>query len=295
MATHVEMVPIDKVTVLNSRTRNRKQHRGFVENIDAIGLKRPMTARRRPCPDGSYRYEVVCGEGRLEALKALGQTTVPVVLVDGSEADCLVMSLVENVARRSHRPIDLMQEIGSLRSRGHSDTEIAKRIGVTSSWVQMVGTLIEKGEEKLVAAVESGLVPISLAVEIARASDGEDQRVLTEAYADGRIKGKNVAAIRRLLDSRALRRKTVPDSAFGRSQPRKPLTADDLMRLYQREVEKHRILVRKAEFAQDRLLIVVQALRHLLADDNFVNLLKAEGLVTLPKLLDERIAGRATS
>jgi len=295
MATHVEMVPIDKVTVLNSRTRNRKQHRAFVENIDAIGLKRPMTARRRPCSDGSYRYEVVCGEGRLEALKALGQTTVPVVLVHGSEADCLVMSLVENVARRSHRPIDLMQEIGSLRGRGHNDAEIARRIGVTASWVQMVGTLIEKGEEKLVAAVESGLVPISLAVEIARASDGEDQRVLTEAYADGRIKGKNVAAIRRLLDSRARRRKTVPDSGFGRTQPKKSLTPDDLMRIYQREVEKHRILVRKAEFAQDRLLIVVQALRHLLADDNFVNLLKAEGLLTLPKLLDERISGRATA
>ncbi len=295
MTTHVEMVPIDRVTVLNPRTRNRKQHREIIENIDAIGLKRPMTARRKANGDGEFRYEVVCGEGRLEALKALGQTTVPVVLVDGTEADCLVMSLVENVARRSHRPIDLMQEIGNLRDRGYNDVEVANRIGVTPSWVQMVGTLIDKGEEKLVAGVESGLVPISMAVEIARAHDEDAQRVLTEAYAQGRIKGRNVAAIRRLLDSRSRRRKTISDGGFGRTHVRKPLTADDLMRLYQRDAEKHRSLVRKAEFAEDNLLIVVQAFKGLLADENFVNLLRAEGLMTLPKLLDDRIAGRAST
>jgi ParB family chromosome partitioning protein len=295
MARRVEMVPIEHLTVLNPRTRNRKQHRDIVDNIAEIGLKRPITVRRRASADGAARYEVVCGEGRLDAFRMLGQTLVPVVVVSGSEADCLVMSLVENVARRSHRPIDLIQEIGALRSRGYTDAEIGARIGVTASWVQMIGVLIEKGEERLVAAVESGLVPISFAVDIARAKDGEVQRVLTEAYAEGRIKGKGIGAVRRMLDQRVKRSKSVPDSGFGRNRQRKALTAEELMRLYQREAEKHRILVKKAEFAQDRLLFVVEALRRLLADENFVNVLQAEGLDTLPRSLDDRIAGRAAA
>jgi ParB family chromosome partitioning protein len=54
--------------------------------------------------------------------------------------------------------------------------------------------------------------------------------------------------------------------------------------------------VRKAEFTQQRLLFVVGALRQLFADENFINLLRAEGLASLPKYLAERVwrTGSAT-
>ena len=48
-------------------------------------------------------------------------------------------------------------------------------------------------------------------------------------------------------------------------------------------------MVKKAEFAQQRLLFIVGALRELLTDENFTNLLRAEGLDTLPKYLAERV------
>ena len=61
------------------------------------------------------------------------------------------------------------------------------------------------------------------------------------------------------------------------------------MRTYQREVERQRKMVLKAEHAHQRLLLVVQGLKKLFADEHFVNLLRAEGLDTLPKYLAERI------
>ncbi len=61
------------------------------------------------------------------------------------------------------------------------------------------------------------------------------------------------------------------------------------MRTYQREVERQRKMVLKAEHAHQRLLLVVQGLEKLFADEHFVNLLRAEGLGTLPKYLAERI------
>lgn len=67
------------------------------------------------------------------------------------------------------------------------------------------------------------------------------------------------------------------------------VTTSSLIRTYQREVERQKSMVRKAEFTQQRLLFVVGGLRQLLADENFVNLLRAEGLSTLPKYLAERV------
>ena len=69
------------------------------------------------------------------------------------------------------------------------------------------------------------------------------------------------------------------------------MTAADLMQVYQREAEKQRLLVKKSDFTQTRLLFVVEALKDLLANDGFINLLRAEGLATMPRALEARVAG----
>lgn len=67
------------------------------------------------------------------------------------------------------------------------------------------------------------------------------------------------------------------------------MTRSSLVRTYQKQVERQKQMVRKAEFAQQRWLFLVSALRQLLSDENFINLLRAEGLDTLPKQLSERV------
>ena len=286
----VEMIPIDDIRVLNPRSRNKRQHREIVENIRQIGLKRPITVNRRP-DTGQPRYDLVCGEGRLEAFRMLGETEIPATVIEATEEDCLVMSLVENIARRQHRPIDIMQEIGSLHERGYSEAQIAQKIGVTSEWVGMIANLLENGEERLVAAVETGLIPISFAVDIARADHAEVQNVLMDAYAAGKIKGKKLVKVRNMLDQRINRRRTIRDSGLGRKNPPRKIAAADLMRIYEREAEKQRILVKKSDYTQTKLLFIIEALKDLLTDDGFQNLLSIEGLDTMPKALTARITG----
>ena len=285
------MIPISRITVLNPRARNKRQHREIVNNIEAIGLKRPITVSRRP-GDGSPRYDLVCGEGRLEAFQMLGQNEIPAVVIEAAEAECLVMSLVENIARRQQRPIDLMEEIGSLHRRGYNDTEIAAKIGVTPSWVNMIVTLLERGENRLVAAVETGLIPISLAVDIARATTDEAQNLLIDAYESGQLRGKKLGAVRRMLDQRMKRNgRAAAVHGLGRRNAHRRITSTDLMQIYQREAEKQRILVKKSDFTQTRLLFIVEALRDLLSDDGFTTLLRAEQLETMPRALAMRISG----
>ena len=287
----IEMIPISRITVLNPRARNKRQHREIVNNIETIGLKRPITVSKHDGP-GGIRYDLVCGEGRLEAFQMLGQTEIPAVVIEASESECLVMSLVENIARRVQRPIDVMNEIGALRKRGYTEAEISRKIGITSGWVSMIVTLLERGEERLLSAVETGLIPISLAMEISRAESEEAQNLLLEAYETGKLRGKKLASVRRLLDLRMRgRSKSITVGKFGRKGSTRKLTASDLMQVYQREAEKQRLLVKKSDFTQTRLLFIVEAIKDLLTDDGFLTLLRAEGLETMPRALAMRIAG----
>ena len=201
------------------------------------------------------------------------------------------MSLVENIARRQHRPLELMQEIGSLHKRGHSDEEIAEKIGVTTTWVAMILNLLERGEERLISAVETGLIPVSFAVDIARASDAGMQDVLMEAYSSGQLKGKKLAAVRRLLERRTRHSKAMRENALGRKTPSRKVTPADLLRLYEREAAKQRLLVKKSDYTQTKLLFIVEALKELLSDEQFTTLLRAERLETMPRALMARISG----
>lgn len=65
-AQAVEMIPVDRITVINPRVRNKKIFNEIISNIGELGLKKPITVTRRADADGP-RYDLVCGQGRLEA------------------------------------------------------------------------------------------------------------------------------------------------------------------------------------------------------------------------------------
>lgn len=287
----VKTIPIDQIRFLNPRVRNRRNFQEIVQSIANVGLKRPITVSPRKCETDSASYDLVCGQGRIEAFTQLGQTEIPAIVIEAEESDCLVMSLVENCARRQHRAIDLLQDISTLRSRGYSDREIAPKIGVSVEYIHMIGSLLEKGEERLVTAVEAGILPLNMALEIAKSSDEDVQQALTQAYMEKKLRGKKLVAVRRIIEQRRRRGKQMHDSRFGRRDvTKRPLTSESIIRVYRQEADRQKLLVKKAEVTQSRLLFIVEAIRELRDDENFANLLRAESLDSMPAFLEQRIA-----
>src|SRR3546814_17865720 len=87
----------------------------------------------------------------------------------------------------------------------------------------------------------SDLLPITLAVEISRAGTAEAQDLLLDAYDSGKLRGKKLAAVRRLLDMRLRSgHKGLQSARLGRRGGKRKLTPSDLMETYQREAEKKR-------------------------------------------------------
>ena len=291
----VKTIPIDQIRFLNPRVRNRRNFQEIVQSIANVGLKRPITVSPRKSESDSANYDLVCGQGRIEAFIQLGQTEIPAIVIEAEESDCLVMSLVENCARRQHRAIDLLQDISTLRGRGYSDREIAPKIGVSVEYIHMIGTLLEKGEERLVTAVEAGILPLNMAIEIAKSSDEDVQQALTQAYTEKKLRGKKLVAVRRIIEQRRRRGKQIHDSRFGRRDgSKRPLTSESIMRVYRQEADRQKLLVKKAEVTQSRLLFIVEAIRELRDDENFANLLRAESLDSMPAFLEQRIIDGVT-
>lgn len=138
----IAMIEIASIEVLNPRSRNRRIFDELVDSIRVVGLKRPITIRRTPNGPG---YELVCGQGRMEAFAKLGQTHIPAMIIEATREECYVMSLVENMARRNLSPLELVREVGALRQRGYSNGQIAEKVGMSEEYVYSINLLLEKG------------------------------------------------------------------------------------------------------------------------------------------------------
>ncbi|WP_031237179.1 plasmid partitioning protein RepB C-terminal domain-containing protein [Asticcacaulis sp. AC460] len=281
----IQTIPIDRINVLNPRARNQKVFLNIAQNMKAVGLKRPITVT--PCKSRTpgKDYDLICGQGRLEAFIASGLAEIPAMIIEASEEQALVMSLVENLARRRHRSSDILQGIEVLRSKGYDASAIAKKTGLSWQVADGMLRLMDKGEERLLAAVESGQMPIYLAIRVAE-NPADEQKALQEAYDSKQLRGNRLLTVKKLIDTRRQQGKMFKSgSRSRRSSEGRPVSVNDLVKIFQKEVDRKRLLTRKADIVATRLVFVTNALRTLMRDEHFVTLLRAEGLSTLPKPL----------
>ncbi len=275
----VEMIPVQLIDVVNPRDRNRKAFREFVANIVAVGLKRPITVARRERARGT-RYDLVCGQGRLQAFETLGQSAIPAIVVAADTEDALLMSLVENIARSPYRPIEQMRDVAALKSKGYSEAAIAEKIGVSVEYTKGILHLLDSGEERLLRAVDAGQIPVSVAIDIAAGGQSELRNILQQAYEQNLLRGRKLVAAKRLLEQRRLKGKGLSNKRQRRPEQ---FTLADLLRTYEEDTERKRLLVRKADVTRECLTFIVEAFRQLRRDTAFMALLKAEGLSSIPK------------
>jgi ParB family chromosome partitioning protein len=286
-ASEIKLIAVDRINILNPRIRNKKNFQDIAINITQVGLKRPITVTL--CKSGAVDkdYDLICGQGRVEAFMACGQTHIPAIVINADEEQSLIMSLVENLARRQHQVADLLRGIEILQKQGYNARTIATKTGLASEYVQGILNLMAHGEERLLIAVECGQMPISLAIRIAESPEDE-QRVLKEVYDSKQLRGNRFLLAKKLIDRRRHFGKTIK-GAIGHKTYKsdRSLSPQDVLKVYQREVDRKRLLVRKSDVASNCLMFVVEAMHQLLNDENFNNLLRAEELFTLPKPLVE--------
>ncbi len=274
-------IPIAEIHIANPRHRDKLVFEKIVNNIDQVGLKKPITVSERGGPPDGPRYDLVCGQGRIEALLALGESTVPAIIVDAPKEEQFLMSLVENIARRPPGENDIVREIRALRERKYTSKQIASKLGLHFTYISEIVRLLEHDEIHLIRAVEAGRIPLTVAATIAKGDDKETQRVLAEAYESGELRGQRLLRVRRIINERYGRSR----GTRSEKRPAKELSVDSLVREYQEHTRRQQELVTRARAVHERLLVLVTSMATLLTDEHFATLLRAENLDALPAVL----------
>jgi ParB family chromosome partitioning protein len=281
------MIPINQIRIINPRHRDKKKFEQLVESIRNLGLKKPIQVSRRTAQEGTGPgYDLVCGQGRMEAYMALGRQEIPAIIVEISKEERLLRSLVENMARRQPPPLALMNEIERLKNAGYSNVEISKKLDIADSTIGGFIALKNAGEERLLDAAISGTIPLSVAMDIAKTDSPEMQRELLKAYEAKQLNGVSIRTVKRLMDQRQFggkERENNPRATKSRT------SAESLVNAYRRESQKQKMMIKKARLCEAKLTFVVTAFKKLLADEHFITLLRAESIAQMPKYLNDKL------
>ena len=286
-----ELIPFDAIRIINPRRRTKKKLQELIASIEKVGLKKPITLCRRASDNDDKKYDLVCGQGRLEAARALGWTKIPAIVIEVPEEDRYLMSLAENLARTKRSGVDRLKQIGAMAERGQNARDIATNAGLDIAYVRDILRLLKAGEERLLRAVEQGKMPLTIATKISKSDDKQTQKALREAYESGQLTGSALVHAKRLVEQRSNYGLSIRSGVPHRTRS-KEKSAEELVRVYRKEAERQKMMLKKNQICETRLRFTISALQQLFSDENFTNLLRAETLDTLPKNLADKIQGK---
>jgi len=273
-----EMIPIDRIRVINSRTRDESQFALNVQSIEANGQLKDIRVNDKFVAKDGF-YELICGEGRLIAQKRLGKTHIRAEVVTCTRKQAYLESLVENLARSRPGTMEFALELKNLHDERWEYEQIAKVACRSEEYVRQYIRLVENGEERLIHGVEQGIFPISFAILVAQSDDASIQNVLMDAFDQGIVNCQNFAKARAIIAARTDHRKRRGSRGAAPEYTVASLT-NDIVNTTQAKDS----FVREAQSKEGRLFMLLEGLTTLWQDAGLLELLRAEGLAERPQL-----------
>ena len=117
----------------------------LAESIRSEGLLQPIVVRKVKAG-----YELIAGERRLRAFKSLGQKSIPVRIIEASDASSAVLALIENLQRADLNPVEEALGVASLmRDFNLTQEAVADRLGKPRASVANLVRLLQLDREIL--------------------------------------------------------------------------------------------------------------------------------------------------
>ncbi|MBI4081739.1 MAG: ParB/RepB/Spo0J family partition protein [Candidatus Lambdaproteobacteria bacterium] len=159
-------LPVERIVAGAHQPRRQflpEQTEALARSIRSQGVIQPVIVRPHPQERGAY--ELVAGERRWRAVRALGWPTIPAIVRDIPEAGLLEAALVENLQREALTPIEEAQAYRTLLDGyGYTQETLARRVGKERSTVANLVRLLA-----LPLAVQEDLESGALTIGHARA------------------------------------------------------------------------------------------------------------------------------
>ncbi len=150
-------------------------------SIEKHGVLQPIAVRSVEADSEGTIYELIAGERRLRASRALGKTAIPaVVRSEVRDEDMLELAMVENLQRRDLDPIERALGFRQMQeSLALTQEDVAKRVGLKRSSVANHLRLLDLSDS-VQAALALGQLAMGHARALLGVSDKAEQKVLME-------------------------------------------------------------------------------------------------------------------
>ena len=102
----------------------------LAESIRVQGVLSPLLVRQK-----GHSYEIVAGARRYRAAQLAGLDSVPVRIVELTDAQALETSIVENLQRRDVHPLDEANGFVALLHLDYTPEQISAKVGKGTSYV----------------------------------------------------------------------------------------------------------------------------------------------------------------
>lgn len=142
----VEDIPVDKIRqnpYQPRRTFDAGSEKELAASIQEHGLLQPIVVRRLTDSD-QHLYELVSGERRLRAFKALGKSTIPAIVRSINDTEMRTVALIENLQRENLNTYESIKSIYLLREELGNNELVAKAL---SKSVRTIERHIKIGKE----------------------------------------------------------------------------------------------------------------------------------------------------
>lgn len=278
-----EEIPIDKIRVLNSRNRNNMRFQENIRSIKDVGLRRPIQVNERYYNKTGY-YDLICGEGRYLAYKALKYTAIPVEVLNCSKKQAYLFSLVENIARVPPGTMWFACEVKRMHDSGFTLMQISNITGKCETYIRDYIRLVEQGEERLIKGVEDGIFPISFAKHVAKSDSSNIQNVLMDAYDKGIVNSTNYPTVKRIIDLRLRRGKEPGKRVCSVRSPSSDYTVKQLKKDITKLTKEKEAFVNESSIKENRLLSLLDGLNTLWRDKPTAELITSEEVGPVPEL-----------
>ncbi|AIF82386.1 ParB-like partition protein [Candidatus Nitrososphaera evergladensis SR1] len=172
-----------KFSALLLRPHDDKEIMQLSKSIKEVGLLQPIIVRLK---DGFY--EIVAGNRRFTACKALGWRKIPCYVLDLDDKAMFEMALIENVQRKTMTPLEEAESFRRyVEEKGWgSVAELASRIGKSSAYISKRIALLDLPTDVRDRIANNEIFP-SAAEEILTIKDKEKQSELANMIAARRL------------------------------------------------------------------------------------------------------------
>ena len=184
--TAVRNIPVDKVDPNPNQPRLAMDKAGLDDLTASVrehGVLQPILVR----PETGNRYQLIAGERRLRAARAVGLAAIPALIEEIDDETALEIAVIENLQREDLSPLDeALIYAKMIDQHGYSIRKLAQRLGKDKGYLENRLRLADAPPEirDLVSVRKDTL---SHAYELLKVADPKKRKHLAELVARGEL------------------------------------------------------------------------------------------------------------